>query len=447
MLRFLVVTISLSLTSCGPPIEDHIEGLGNSSGEDLTNARNELLLARQKAIAPLLKALDDPRHAAARPEIASLLADLLNRLGDERIAPALRRHLITDPDGRVRARIALEVGMYGRPEFAGTFLQALSDTMSQVRAHAIAGLSRIKSELSTAQLDSLLEAARLLQSDESRAIRMEAGLVIDKHVDGWLRDARGERLKGMIAEAESLYCEALTFAPGHRKAGRELGMLHLENGQEKRGLQILRETGWLLDVPRAPTAPLVDGHLDDEVWHQAGSIGPLYTYGYVSMPTLESPYPTRVRVLYTDEALYFGIHCEDAHPESLFVVSSERDHQGYPNQDLIEVVIDPEFDHLNIIEIAVNSAAAIIDARQNRDRTWDFSWNIVSEAAVHVGADHWSIEWGVPFGVQPEIPIPKRGDWWGVRVLRAYRNDVERSGWSDYYHDDTDQTYGWFLFQ
>ena len=141
------------------------------------------------------------------------------------------------------------------------------------------------------------------------------------------------------------------------------------------------------------------------------------------------------------------MRCEDAHPDSLFISSREHDHQAYPNQDLIEVIIDPEFDRQSLVEIAVNGAAAIIDALRGPDRLWDFTWNAVTEAAVHLGSDYWSIEYRLPFDVQPEIPRPEKGDRWGVRLVRGYREDVERSSWTQYHSGKRDRHYGWFLFQ
>ena len=43
------------------------------------------------------------------------------------------------------------------------------------------------------------------------------------------------------------------------------------------------------------------------------------------------------------------------------------------------------------------------------DRLWDFSWNAVSEAAVHLGDDFWSLEYRLPFGVQPSVRPLCRG--------------------------------------
>lgn len=442
----LLLVALLTQTGCGPSIEDHVERLA-SSGDDLIRARHELLVVGFKAVAPLLVALEYPQNTAARPEVASLLVDLMTRLEDERIAPALQRHLLTDPDGRVRARICFDVGFYERSEFADAFLEALHDTLGQVRAHAMTALARMKSDLSDTQRDSLLEAARLMQGDESEEARLEAEFVVAAHVEEWMREAGEQRLKGLIAEAESLYCVALEYAPDSRKANRALGTLHLENGQEERGLQVLRESGWLVDVPRFAETPQIDGRLDDEVWRQAGRIGPLYIHTGLPGAPVKSKHPTLIRVFHTGDALLFGIRCEDAHPDSLFIRSRERDHRDYPNQDLFEVVIDPEFDRQRIFEISVNGAAAVIDAVRRADRTWDFSWDAVSEAAVHLGSDYWSIEYQMPFGAQPEIPRPRKGDWWGVRLIRGYREEVERSSWTQYHSGSTDRAYGWFLFQ
>ena len=267
---FVFITLA---ASCGPPIEDHVEQLGDGSGEALIKPRQELLLARVKAVPPLLEALEDPRRSAARPEIASVLVDLMTRLEDERIAPALQRHLLTDPDPRVRTRISFDVGFYERVEFADAFLEALHDTVGQVRAHAMTALARMQSKLSIAQRDSLIEAARLMQNEESEEARLEAAFVVADHVKGWLREGGKRRLEGMIAEAESLYCEALAYAPGSKKASHELGTLYLENGQDERGLQVLRESGWLVDVTRVTETPRIDGRLNDEVWARpAGSV-------------------------------------------------------------------------------------------------------------------------------------------------------------------------------
>lgn len=113
----------------------------------------------------------------------------------------------------------------------------------------MAALRRMESKLTSAHTDSLVVAARLLRDDDHWLARLEARGVIDERVTAWVGEANGYKLKGQIAAAESLYHEALAFAPAHRKASLLLGLLYSEKGQEERSLQVLREAGWLVDVP------------------------------------------------------------------------------------------------------------------------------------------------------------------------------------------------------
>ncbi len=439
-----IALLLLALTSCAPPIEDQIERL-KVGGEELVRAKQELLLARERAVPPLLAALDDPRQTANRLEIVEVLAALMLRLNDENITRALQRHLLANPDSLIRARIGYEVGLYNRTEFTGAFTESLQDTVSEVRGRAMAALRKMDHKLSNAQKDSLIEAARLTRNDDHWLEQLEARAVVDKRVSEWVGEANNYKLKGQITEAEAIYHEALTFAPRNRQASLALGLLYSENGEEKKGLQVLREAGWLVDVPHVNEGPKIDGRLDDDIWRQAGRIGPLINHPTY---TLESDHPTQLLVLYTDESLYLGAHCADAHPDSLVVADLDRDSEDHQRQDLVEIFLDWDLDHKGIVRITINSAGAISDAILNWEvKEWDYSRSVRSEAAGHVGDDFWSIEYRLEFG-QPEIPIPQKGDRWGVdNIQREYRKSVEQSSWTRDYPDVIGKTYGWFLFQ
>lgn len=192
--------------------------------------------------------------------------------------------------------------------------------------------------------------------------------------------------------------------------------------------------------------PKIDGRLDEGVWYRAGIIGPLVTH-----PTyfMESLHPTEIRVLYTDEALYLGARCQDAHPESLVVTGRERDHEDYDREDFIEFLIDRNFDHVNVVKISINSTGTIVDAvLDERLGNYDYSRNFESAAAAHVGPDFWSLEYRVEFGAETEIPMPRKGERWGVdNIQRGYRNRAESSLWTRDYPDVVSSTYSWFLFQ
>ena len=436
----------LTLTGCGPSIDDHIAQL-DAGGDDQVRARQELLLAKEQSVSPLLAALDDPRHVTRRSEIAGLLVDLMTRFDDERIPPALTQHMLADPDSRVRARICSEVGLHGRTDFASAFIAALQDTTDSVRRLALAALARLESKLSDAQSDSLFASARQLQDDADWDTRLEARSLVVRRAEEWVGQANSEQLKGRIAVADSLYRKALTFAPYGKRASLEWGRMYLETGQEQRGFEILRESGWLLDVPRLTDQPRIDGHLDDGFWQRAARLTPLLAYTIGTGVAIESRHNTEIYVARTHEALYFAARCEEAHPESLVVQGEERDHDDQSAQDLIQVFLDPRFDHEEFRKITINSVGAMVDglSKAPRWRDWDYSWNPEGEAAAYVGGDFWSMEYKLALG-QDGLPIPDKGAVWGVDVQRNYRNSLEWSGWA-LGVGRGDKTYGWFLFQ
>ena len=138
--RFRVSLLLLALFGCGPSIEDHFVQLGKG-GEESEGAKHELLISGEQAIPDLLSALEDPRFAAGRHEMVDVLTTLMLRTeAPETIGMALERHLLHDPDTRVRSRIAQLLGLYKREEFAAAFLQAVDDTSVVVRYHAMSGL-------------------------------------------------------------------------------------------------------------------------------------------------------------------------------------------------------------------------------------------------------------------------------------------------------------------
>ena len=116
--RFRVSLLLLALFGCGPSIEDHFVQLGKG-GEESEGAKHELLISGEQAIPDLLSALEDPRFAAGRHEMVDVLTTLMLRTeAPETIGMALERHLLHDPDTRVRSRIAQLLGLYKREEFA-----------------------------------------------------------------------------------------------------------------------------------------------------------------------------------------------------------------------------------------------------------------------------------------------------------------------------------------
>ena len=185
--RSIVFLLSmLSLIACGPSLDDLVEQLASS--DDRESARQELLLAKDRAVGPLLEALDDPVYAGARVELAEALLSLMIRVDDPRIHTALNRHLVDDADPRVRARIARGLGLHRRAEGVAALIQALRDDEdTEVRYQALLALDALGEKLTDDQSSQVDARALDFVADPHEGIRMEAKIRVDKAVAKWLK--------------------------------------------------------------------------------------------------------------------------------------------------------------------------------------------------------------------------------------------------------------------
>ena len=436
------------LVACGDSIEDQIARLG-AGGEATERAKLELLIAKGEAVPALLQALEDPGFTAGRAELAEVLVDLMTRIDDDRVRSALKTHLVSDPDPLTRARIAWEVGMLKRRDFHDAFIEAIDDEDGRVRGEALTALCFIRDSMTPEQLETLADKARQYRNDENLEARLGARIIVADRVDVWLQQADSEALQGRIAAAESLYAVALAYAPESTKANLKLGRHYFENGQRERGLKTLRDSNWLLDVPRFESPPAIDGRLEEKVWGRAVGSTPFFAYSATHNAAIRSKVPTVMYAGYTDDALYLATRCEDAHPESLIAVGSERDYGESDREDVVEYFFDTNFDRKTFVRATINSRGAILDGGSELPqwRMRDWSLDLDSAAAAHVGEDYWSVEYRLAFG-QPGVPTPSSGTIWGLDAQRGYRGGEEWSQWTRYFQDMSPlDSFGWIRFE
>ncbi|MBT4499784.1 MAG: HEAT repeat domain-containing protein, partial [Gemmatimonadetes bacterium] len=188
--------------ACGPGLGDSVAKLGGSV-EEREEGRQELLLAKDRAVEPLLAALEEERYSEARPELVEVLVGLMTRVDDARIRPALLRHLRDDPDPRVRARIARRLGMYEPRKFVEPLLAALGDEEGAVCYQALLAVGKVEEELTESQRELLLEQARRLAADPHRGARLEAQIRVESIINEWVEEARQMALQARLTEAES----------------------------------------------------------------------------------------------------------------------------------------------------------------------------------------------------------------------------------------------------
>ena len=116
MSRLYLLVLAFSCTACTPSLDENVEQLSGSP-KQREKARHKLLLAKERAVEPLLQALEDPQHAAGRAELAEVLTRLMLRVDDPRLEGALLRHLRDDPDAQVRARIAYKLSSHKKIKY------------------------------------------------------------------------------------------------------------------------------------------------------------------------------------------------------------------------------------------------------------------------------------------------------------------------------------------
>jgi tetratricopeptide (TPR) repeat protein len=432
--NFPIWLVSACLTiGCGPSVEDQVEMLA-SSPEEREQARQELLLAKDRAVEPLLRALNDPNQGAARAELVEVLVSLMTRVDDARIAETLNRLLAGDEDPAVRARIAQRMGLFKRAEAIPGLLEALEDEAGEVRHQALMALGELSSKLSDEQQEKMEQLARELVTDPHGGVRLEALIRIEAEVNSFLNEARQLALKAQVAEAESLYHKALVFSPSSKNATYQLGRFLFDNGRETEGMEWLRRNGMLLDVPRLKSAPEIDGRLEEVVWQRtarADSLFRLFVGNNFAAPPAEVK--SRFYLGYTEEALYLGFHGHDAHPDSLVakvdpggsdsLSENIRITQSIWSDDLIELFFDASFDHRSFGQVGINSRGAYEGQWYQAERRGPAeSWPLEVEVATHVGADFWSVEFKAVFD-RELFPRPESDALWGFNLVRNYRGE------------------------
>ncbi|MDX5482381.1 MAG: carbohydrate binding family 9 domain-containing protein [Hymenobacteraceae bacterium] len=175
---------------------------------------------------------------------------------------------------------------------------------------------------------------------------------------------------------------------------------------------------------RATAAPVLDGHLEPEVWQQV----PAAT-NFVRFDPLNgrpSSQRTEVYMLYDNEAVYIGALLHDTAPDSVLTQLGERD-SGENNSDMFGVYLDTYNDKQNAFAFLVSAAGVQTDIKISQgqeDRNWDAVW----ASSVKRHDQGWTVEMKIPYGA---IRFPKADvQTWGVNFMRVIRRTREKSYWN-----------------
>ncbi|OGV41422.1 MAG: hypothetical protein A2X48_09290 [Lentisphaerae bacterium GWF2_49_21] len=113
-----------------------------------------------------------------------------------------------------------------------------------------------------------------------------------------------------------------------------------------------------LIVPRAETAPVIDGKLDEPAWSGAAVIKGLHPSRGESYRDRIGKIPTTVRVLWDENFLYVSFECVD---DDIYSSGKLKHDDDLYKEDVCEVFIDGKGDGRQFVEIQANPDGVNLD--------------------------------------------------------------------------------------
>ena len=170
--------------------------------------------------------------------------------------------------------------------------------------------------------------------------------------------------------------------------------------------------------------PVIDGSLTDTVWQHADIATNFFRAK--EGETHPAELDTEVRVLYDENMLYIGVHCEEPDMKSLRETLTRRDSFVWQN-DCIEVMLDTYHDRRNCYIFAINTLGTQADERVGNESVFDMSWDAKWEAKVKKHPDHWTAEFAIPFR---EVRFNRRNTTWGINFWRVRPINGQSHSWA-----------------
>ena len=198
---------------------------------------------------------------------------------------------------------------------------------------------------------------------------------------------------------------------------------------------VIPQTFRVANAMRVDHAPKLDGRVDDPQWKLAE---PITNFAqrepYEGQPPTER---TEVRILYTREAVFFGIVCYDSEPGKIVATQLRRD-VSQELDDYFEIVIDSSHNRRNAYVFQTNPLGTQRDGlitdeqglqnsssdQGDGDPGWDGVWT--SEARIT--SEGWTATIQIPFStlnfMQSHEVI------WGINFKRFIRRKNEQDLWA-----------------
>ncbi|RMH23289.1 MAG: hypothetical protein D6696_01055 [Acidobacteria bacterium] len=195
-------------------------------------------------------------------------------------------------------------------------------------------------------------------------------------------------------------------------------------GAEEGGSPPAPAERYRLEARRIDAPIVLDGRLDEAAWREAPAAS-----GF----TQREPRPgepaserTEVRIVYTPQTLYVGVHCFDREPHKIVAREMQRDGALFRDDSII-VLLDTFDDDRNAYFFETNANGARTDSLITDESNFNFDWDGVWDAAAQRGEDGWTAEIAIPFSTLRFDPAAKA---WGLEFRRLIRRKNEDLFWA-----------------
>lgn len=169
----------------------------------------------------------------------------------------------------------------------------------------------------------------------------------------------------------------------------------------------------------------VDGILDEPVWMDA-----VPATDFIQREPNQgqkATEKTEIRVLYDDEAIYFGVWAYDREPEKLIINHLEQDF-SHQDDDGVSFYIDTFNDDRNSYGFYINPVGAKREMQSVDEGKFQiFEWEDVWDVKTQITEEGWFAEVRIPF---KSLRFSKeRVQIWGINFQRRIRRRNEQSFW------------------
>lgn len=183
---------------------------------------------------------------------------------------------------------------------------------------------------------------------------------------------------------------------------------------------------------RVPHPPEMNGTLDGRLWAEAK---PVSDFRQIEPYQGRAPSErTEVRILFTREAVFFGVMCYDTDPQAIEATQLRRD-QPQDLDDNFEILIDSSDDHRDAYVFQFNALGAQSQGTITNEKGgsmgdyqlgWDGVWSVRSQI-TNLG---WSATVKIPFR---ELNLMRTKNLvWGLNFKRFIRRKNETDLWAAY---------------